>query len=53
MEANKDFEDMANSGDGIKLLIILKSISFHFQSQKYLSHAIHEALKCYYNCSQG
>ena len=53
VEANKDFEGMADSGDGIKLLITLKGISFHFQSQRHLSHAIHEALKRYYNCSQG
>ena len=30
VEANKDFEGMADSGDGIKLLITLKGISFHF-----------------------
>ena len=53
VEANKDFEAIANVGDGIKLLLLLKGISFHFQSQKYLSHSIHEALKRYYNCAQG
>ena len=53
VEANKEFEDIASSGDGIKLLIIFKGISFHFQSQKYICHSIHEALKRYYNCAQG
>jgi hypothetical protein len=53
VEANKDFEAIANVGDGIKLLLLLKGISFHLQSQKYLSHSIHEALKRYYNCAQG
>ena len=53
VESHKDYEDIASSGDGIKLLVLLKGISFHFQSQKYLPHSIHEALKRYYNCSQG
>lgn len=53
VEASKDFKETADSGDGLKLLDILKGISFHFQSQKYLSHAIDEALKRYYNCAQG
>ena len=47
VDANKDFEDIASSGDGSKLVIILKRISFHFQSQKYLPYSIHEALKRY------
>jgi hypothetical protein len=53
VEANKNFEAIANTGDVIKLLLLLKGISFHFQSQKYLSHSIHEALKRCYNCAQG
>jgi hypothetical protein len=51
VEATKDFKDIANSGDGLKLLNTLKGISFHFQSQKYLAHAIDKALKRYYNCA--
>ena len=53
VEANKKFAEIMSSGDGLQLLMILKGISFHFQSQKYLSHSIHEAMKRYYNCSQG
>jgi hypothetical protein len=53
VEANNKFAEIASRGDGLQLLTILKGISFHFQSQKYLSHSIHKAMKCYYNCSQG
>lgn len=53
VEASENYEEMARTGDGLNLLIVLKSISFHFQSQKYICHSIHEALKRYFNCSQG
>ena len=53
VESNENFEEVARTGNGIGLLIILKGISFHFQSQKYACHSIHEALKRFYNCSQG
>jgi hypothetical protein len=35
------------------LLRALKGVAYHFQSQKYLSHALHESMKRYYNCTQG
>ena len=50
VEANERFEEIAHTGDGLGLLnTILKGISFHFQSQKYACHSIHDALKRYYN----
>ena len=53
VESNGRFEDVARTGNGLELLSILKGISFHFQSQKYNCHSIHEALKRFYNCAQG
>ena len=54
VEANERFEETARTGDdGLGLLTILKGISFHFQSQKYACHSFHDALKRYYNCTQG
>jgi Zinc knuckle len=53
VESNETYAEVSRTGNGIGLLIILKGISFHFQSQKYSCHSIHEALKRFYNCSQG
>ena len=52
-ESHDSFLATSTVGDGLALLSILKGISFHFQSQKYVGHSIHEVLKRYYNCSQG
>ena len=53
VEAHESFAGVSSTGDGLGLLKLVKSIAFQFQSQKYLPHALHEALKRYYNCSQG
>ncbi len=53
LEAHKTFAGVSTTGDGLGLLKLVKGIAFRFQSQKYLPHALHEALKRYYNCSQG
>lgn len=52
-ESHDLFAATSATGDGLALLTILKGISFQFQSQKYVGHSIHEALKRYYHCSQG
>lgn len=53
VEATKEFETINRAGDGIGLLVSLKTIAFQFQGQKYLPLAVQEALKRYYNCAQG
>ena len=53
IEAHATYEVIYNAGDGIGLLRALKTAAFHFQDQKYIGHSLHEALKRYYNCSQG
>ena len=53
IEAHAGYDRIYQNGDGLGLLRALKSTAFHFQEQKYLGHAIHEALKRYYNCAQG
>jgi len=53
VELHDNYEETTRTGNGIALLKILKGISFHFQSEKYPCHLIHEAIKHFYNCSQG
>jgi hypothetical protein len=52
-EAHDLFVGVALDGDGLGLLKIIKGVAFKFQSQKYLPHALHEAMKRLYNCNQG
>jgi hypothetical protein len=47
------FAIMSDDGDGLSLLMAIKSQAFNFQSQKYLPHALHESLKRLYNCYQA
>lgn len=53
IEALDDFEVMKATGDGIGLLRAIKTMSFSFQSQKYLPHALHDIKRRFYTCSQG
>jgi len=53
VEAHETFACVSSTGDGLGLLRLIKGVAFQFQSQKYLPHALHEALKRYYNCAQG
>jgi ribulose 1,5-bisphosphate carboxylase large subunit-like protein len=53
VKANDAFENISRTGDGLGLLTALKGVVYQFQGQKYLSHALHESMKCYYNCSKG
>ena len=53
LDAHESFAEVSSMGDGIRILRLVKGIAFQFQSQKYLPHALHEALKRYYNCARG
>jgi hypothetical protein len=53
LEAHESFAGVSTTGDGLGLLKLVIGVAFQFQSQKYLPHALHEALKRYYNCAQG
>jgi hypothetical protein len=53
LEAQDNFVTISTTADGLGLLRALKGVAYHFQSQKYLSHALHESMKRYYNCTQG
>jgi hypothetical protein len=53
VEANDSFGHISATGDGLGLLTALKGVAYQFQGQKYLSHALHESMKRYYNCTQG
>jgi hypothetical protein len=53
LEAHESFAGVLSTGDRLGLLRLVKGVAFQFHSQKYLPHALHEALKRYYNCAQG
>jgi len=53
VEAHDNYEETSRAGNGIALLKILKGISFHFQSQKYPCHSIHEAIKRFLQLLSG
>jgi hypothetical protein len=53
LEALDSFEATSTAGDGIALLKSIKSLTFNFQSQKYLPHSIHETKRRFYLFSQG
>ena len=52
VEALDNYESMSGNSEGIELLKSIKSIAFNFQSQKYLPHALHKALRSFYFQSQ-
>jgi hypothetical protein len=51
-EGHTGFSDVAQSGDALGLLQILKDICHHYQVQKHIPHALHEAKQHFYNCHQ-
>jgi hypothetical protein len=53
IEALDNHEQMATESDGLGLLRAIKNASFNFQSQKYVAHALHDAKRCFYLCSQS
>ena len=53
MKAHATYQAIYTSGDGLGLLMALKTTAVHFQDHKYIGHSVHEALKCYYNYAQG
>ena len=53
VEALATFARMSMDNDGLALLQAVKDTAFNFQSQKYLPHALHEAKRRFYMCSQG
>ena len=48
IEASDKYQEMSATADSMELLKTIKTISFNFQSQKHLTHAIHEAKKQFY-----
>lgn len=53
LESLPGFQDVFDRSDGIDLIRLIKNVSFNFESQKYLPHAIHEAKRRFFACSQG
>ena len=54
VEAVPEFANLAQPmNDGIELLIIIKKVSFNFQSSQYLCHTIHETKLEFYKHQQG
>jgi hypothetical protein len=53
IEALDNHEQMATESDGLGLLRAIKNASFNFQSQKYVAHALHDAKRRFYLCSQS
>jgi hypothetical protein len=53
IEATATYTNFSASNDGIELFKTIKQISFTFQSQKYLPHAINKAKWCFFMISQG
>jgi Reverse transcriptase (RNA-dependent DNA polymerase) len=53
LESSDGWDAIWRSGDGLKLLILIKNIAYAFQSQNYPARAIHEAKKRYFNLMQS
>lgn len=54
VEADTNYNNMAKvPQDGIQLLKIIKDIAFDYQSQKYLAHAISDAVFKFWTFQQG
>lgn len=53
LEAMPEYAVASNDNDGVELLKLVKTISFNFQSQKYLHQAVHEAKRRFYTQYQG
>ncbi|KAI2495308.1 hypothetical protein MHU86_19207 [Fragilaria crotonensis] len=53
LESSAGWDEIWRSGDGLKLLILIKNIAYAFQSQNYPGRAIHEAKKRYFNLMQN
>eukprot|EP00957_Ditylum_brightwellii_P138674 10570251-Ditylum_brightwellii.AAC.1 len=45
LESEEGFAEAAAESDIIKLLKIIKKISFHYQSQRYPHRAVHQAIR--------
>jgi hypothetical protein len=53
IEAHGQYPQASTTRDGIGLLVIIKSICFNFQDQKYVPQSIFEAKKRWYKIEQG
>ena len=53
LEALDGFDSISTGGNGIQLLKSIKSLTYNFQSQKYLPHSLHETTRRFYLFSQG
>jgi hypothetical protein len=53
LKAQPSFPPIHNESNGLKLLGLLRLISFNQQIQRYLPHVIHEALRRFYGFHQG
>jgi hypothetical protein len=53
VEATSRFNTISANNDGIELLKTIKQVSYNFQSQKYLPHAVHEAKRRFFLLNQG
>ena len=52
LEAVNNFEQVSADGNGLELLRMIKNLAFHFQSQKYLPHSLHESKRRFYLLTQ-
>ena len=53
IEALPIYSTLTTKGDGLALLKAIKNLVYNFQSQKYLSQALHESTRRFYFCAQG
>jgi hypothetical protein len=53
LEAMSEFAKISTTRDGIALLKCIKDLTYNYQSQKYLPHALHESKRRFYVHSQG
>jgi hypothetical protein len=52
VESTPEFTTIAQNGEAIELLKIIKDISYNYQIQKYAPQALYEAKKRFYSCHQ-
>ena len=53
VKSQSNYSTVHEANDGIALLVMIRNISYSFESQKYLLLAIFEAKKRYFNMKQG
>ena len=53
LESHEEFETIANDGDAIALLKLIKDATYHFECQRKIHHVLWETKRLFFNSHQG